>query len=439
MNLLDIVSQYVVMKKSGAASYAGPCPFCNDGKDRFIVWPAGGKNGTGTYYCRICGNKGDVIQFIRDKEGKSYKDACMAVGQEPVKYKRKKDVFIPAADRDSFSPFSAESGLQTPAMPNEQWMEKADKLVEFSNQYLLDNMPDIMQWLDNRGIDDDAVRAYRIGWFPGEKEKNAAFRPRKAWGLPEEKKYNGKPRSLWIPRGLVVPFLQNDRTIKIKIRRPSKDRTPEFDLKYYLLPGSYKGPSIHNHDAQVFVVVEAELDAICVAAHAGDLVGAIGIGTSRCKQYDAISERLRSCLRVLVALDFDAAGSTGFSDWGAEYPAIRWPVPQGKDPGEAHAAGVNIRQWVVAGLPPALTVGRSPGELMERGGVGTIEGSRGGGVDKEGCSKSEYDLLFEKLCELSDWIHNPEAAPETERRAKVPEAMAIMKRLEQLEQRGSTC
>jgi hypothetical protein len=57
----------------------------------------------------------------------------------------------------------------------------------------------------------------------------------------------------------------------------------------------------------------------------------------------------------MVALDVDQAGAQAWQWWKTTFPDCeRWPVPKGKDPGEAFEAGVDIREWVVAGLPEGL-------------------------------------------------------------------------------------
>jgi hypothetical protein len=52
-------------------------------------------------------------------------------------------------------------------------------------------------------------------------------------------------------------------------------------------------------------------------------------------------------------LDRDDAGAKESWTWWAKHfeRAKRWPVAQGKDPSEAYQAGLNLREWVMAGLP----------------------------------------------------------------------------------------
>jgi len=62
-------------------------------------------------------------------------------------------------------------------------------------------------------------------------------------------------------------------------------------------------------------------------------------------------------LRILVALDYDNAGQKAWKWWSHNFKNAKlWPVPDGKDPGEAFEKGINIKEWVKAGLPPAATM-----------------------------------------------------------------------------------
>jgi len=112
----------------------------------------------------------------------------------------------------------------------------------------------------------------------------------------------------------------------------------------------------------VAVVIEAELDAWALFSAAGDLVGAYAIGNSSAKPDAASAARLRRLDLILVATDFDEPDAKGERPgtkaarwWLEQFPqACRWPVPSGKDPGDAFKAGVNLRQWIAAGLPAGL-------------------------------------------------------------------------------------
>src|SRR6266536_77701 len=70
--------RYARVARTRGGEYAGPCPFCG-GTDRFRIWPNRDPHEV-VYWCRQCGKQGDVIQFLRDKEGLSFEEACEKAG-----------------------------------------------------------------------------------------------------------------------------------------------------------------------------------------------------------------------------------------------------------------------------------------------------------------------------------------------------------------------
>lgn len=168
----------------------------------------------------------------------------------------------------------------------------------------------------------------------------------------------------------MVPHLATDdpegTVLRLRIRRPEADRK-EFkqETKYYVIPGSAMDAMVLGREAQAFVVVESELDALMLHYQVGDLIGVVSVQTANVKKIAAaVLDGLREALCILVALDAegkDGAGAKGWQRWAASFPrAKRWPCPVGKDPGEAFAAGANLRTWIMAGLPPVLQPGLLP-------------------------------------------------------------------------------
>lgn len=68
-NILDVVSQYVVLKRSGR-SYSGLCPFHREKSPSFFVSPD-----KQIFHCFGCGEGGDVFGFIRKIENVTFKEA----------------------------------------------------------------------------------------------------------------------------------------------------------------------------------------------------------------------------------------------------------------------------------------------------------------------------------------------------------------------------
>jgi len=342
MNTLDLALHKVKLKKvSGTkgGEWQGPCPACG-GVDRFHAWP-NQNDGRGSYWCRSCEKAGDNIQFLRDFEGLSFKEAC-----------DKLNITIPESPaRCRFEPKQTGKPEFTPDKhipPADIWQEKAEKLIQSSRDNLAKNSETLF-WLSNRGIGRETAENFRLGWIPGEDGKDI-YRARKAWGLPEILKEDGKPRALWIPRGLIIPYIIDGIIHRIRIRRP------EGEPRYYVIPGSSMATMIIERARRAFVVVESELDAITVAAH-NNLAGAVALGSVSAKPDAETYGILQDALQILVAIDYDDAGAKAMKWWQEQFDRCdRWPVPQGKDPGDAYKLGIDLDQWIKTGLLPVLTM-----------------------------------------------------------------------------------
>ena len=68
-NIVDVVSEFVTLHKSGA-NYKGLCPFHNERTPSFFVSPA-----RGTCHCFGCGKGGNSVTFIMEHEQMTYPEA----------------------------------------------------------------------------------------------------------------------------------------------------------------------------------------------------------------------------------------------------------------------------------------------------------------------------------------------------------------------------
>lgn len=364
MDILTLAEKKTKLRKTASThggEWVGPCPACG-GRDRFHVWPdkvdSKRSERVGIYWCRSCGKAGDVIQFLHDFEGMSYPEAFRAIGEEMPSdgLHRYASPRIGNPTRTCTSNPPPEKN--TPA-PSDTWLEKASALVEHAEAELAGS-DYIMKWLAKRGIGKETATGMRLGWLSEDR-----FRSRALWGLPQELKGDGTPKKLWIPGGLVIPLIDGYARIRrIRIRRFT-DQEP----RYVVIPGSAMAGMAHGLPNRAAVIVESELDAIMLAGIAADMAAVVAMGSATAKPTSQLLDELRKCAVVLVALDSDRAGAEAMRWWRENLPASRrWPVPQGKDPGEAFAAGVNIREWVQAGLPQGWFFGPSS--------IGMVSGRR---------------------------------------------------------------
>ncbi|MCK9432117.1 MAG: CHC2 zinc finger domain-containing protein [Candidatus Omnitrophica bacterium] len=375
MNVLDLAQKHVRLRKVASTKggeWQGACPWCG-GNNRFHVWPEQNV-GRGTYWCRSCGKGGDAIKFLRDHDGMTFKEACDYLN---IKMDEKKEYTKPDIRPHEYQP-------REPQTPSELWQAKAEKFTSWAQEQLRQNA-DILSWLSARGITPAAAAKYRLGWNPGEEGKDI-YRHRKAWGLPEIIKENGKPKALWLPIGLVIPQITDGAIQRIRIRRP------EGDPRYYILPGSSSATMILEEKREAFVVVESELDAIA-GASSGELAGAVATGSLEGKPDAAAFSILKNAKQILNALDFGDEGGgkeaakRAIKWWSEHFPKtnIRWPVPQGKDPGEAYQMGIDLEMWIKKGLWPVVL-------LAEKKAVPSIAPARENATADKPAPPSEQEM-----------------------------------------------
>ncbi len=371
MNILDLLSKHNITPRKVSSNkggeYHSACPGCGGGEkdpqgdsDRLLSFPSQGSNGS--WYCRGCSTGGDAIEFLKKFEGMSYPAACDLLDIQMAE--RTSNVQPRTQQPRQFQPRQINS-------PAQAWQQQAAKLVRFAHEQILDNK-DQLDWLAARGIKETTVRRLTLGWHPGENGKAAAYRSRKAWGLPEKEK-GSSADALWIPRGLVIPQIIGGHIARIRIRRPEADRQQFLaDRSYHVMPGSSQAPLLIYQGQKVITVTEAELDAGLIAQECADFTGVVAMGNSTAKPCSVTHQALDQADLVLVALDFDSpdpktgqrAGGQAWQWWAQTYRhAIRWPVPAGKDPGDAYKANVNLRQWLQEPVPSVWLedVAESPG------------------------------------------------------------------------------
>ena len=327
---------------TNGGEYCGACPFCG-GRDRFRVWPY--HNG-GRYWCRRCDKAGDSIQYLRVRRGLSYLDACQLMGTSigpcgPARSRRKSSqAWIP---KDSTAPVA-------------EWQAGINNLIEVFPDFLWSRQGDkIRAWLHDRGLNDATIKVAGLGLNTLNR-----YRDRESWGLSTELNENGRHKKIKISAGLVIPYIVGGNVQRLRVRAME----PNADPKYTIVTGSSTAPMIlfpfdRAHAQACIVVVESDLDAILLNQEAGDLVSVISIGSAAGRPDTLTHTLLMQAETILLALDADEAGAkASWQFWIPTYgeKVKRWPVPVGKDPGEAWQQGFDLRLWIQAGLAPESVV-----------------------------------------------------------------------------------
>ena len=217
-------------------------------------------------------------------------------------------------------------------------------------------------WLrTEKGLGDATIRGARLGLNLAD-----IYAPRASWGLPPSLREDGQERGLWIPGGLVIPLLIGGDVHRLRIRR----NDPGDGSRYVIVSGSSSAPLTLDMERGAAVVVESELDGLLLSQEVGDLAGVVALGNAQAKPDRITHEALTRAAVILISLDTDSTGAkAAWSFWPGTYgdKARRWPTVQGKDASEARGNGLDVRQWIVAGLFGSE-------ERFERFAIQTIDG-----------------------------------------------------------------
>jgi DNA primase len=147
-DIVRVVGDYVSLRKSGAQNYSGLCPFHKEKTPSFSVHAT-----KQFYYCFGCGEKGDVFKFVQKIENVTFPEAVRVVAQ-------KIGVALPKAT------FSSEAEAKD-ARIRTALLDVHERACAFFQECL--RRPEgarAREYLAGRGLDDDAIKKFRIGFAP---------------------------------------------------------------------------------------------------------------------------------------------------------------------------------------------------------------------------------------------------------------------------------
>lgn len=339
MTLHDLLPSLQKVSSASGGEWAGPCPWCG-GKDRFRVWPdhpscsAGGR-----FYCRQCGKTGDAPDFLRERDGLTYPEACAVLGVSltPARQRRRPPETPPSA----WTP-------RPDRLPSEAWRKRGEAFLAHCARHIEAGAG--REALEGRRLTQKTARRFRIGWNPSP-----------IWETPELWGREGEAKKLCLPAGLVVPVFRKDGLLRLKIRRTDAVEVERFG-KWQAVKGGGDGPLVVGKAGLPVVVCEAEIDALYMAQEAGEYVAAVGLGSAANRPTTPVVDLLRAAPLVLVALDRDAGGTDHVPWWLEHFSgAVRWGAVNAKSPGDMEPEA--LRLWVAAGLASL------PGRRMLREGL----------------------------------------------------------------------
>jgi DNA primase len=146
-DIIRVVGEYVQLKQRGM-NHWGLCPFHQEKTPSFSV-----HSGRQWFHCFGCGKSGDVFTFVQQMENISFPEALRLVAQ-------KLDIKLPKMQ------YSSEHEAQD-ARQRAQLIEMHERAcIFFQEQLRRPEAAQARQYLNNRGLSEDTIREFRIGFAP---------------------------------------------------------------------------------------------------------------------------------------------------------------------------------------------------------------------------------------------------------------------------------
>lgn len=328
IDIVTLVSSYIKLDKAGT-NFKGRCPFHNEKTPSFFVSPD-----RGSYYCFGCHAKGDIFTFVQEFEGLDF------IGSLKV-----------LADRAGVTLEQYDKGEKTEKQNLHQVLEQA----VFFYQKRLDDNKEALKYLHGRGLKDETIKEFRIGFAPADwrelfqylLERGVKEKDMLSVGLIKRKEgtdsfYDTFRGRIMFPindsAGRVVGF--SGRILVSDDKSPKYLNSPETLLfnKSDILFGldkAKKGIRLKDYS----ILVEGQMDLV--------MLHQVGIDNTVASSGTALTENhlvklRRLSNRIIMAYDGDSAGFSASNrsaqialSLGMDLKVAQ--MPEGKDPADLAA------------------------------------------------------------------------------------------------------
>lgn len=329
IDIVTLVSAYIKLDKAGT-NFKGRCPFHNEKTPSFFVSPD-----RGNYYCFGCHAKGDIFTFVQEFEGLDFVGSLKVLAEKA------------GVELENYN-----SGEKS---ERDRLFSVLEKAVFFYEKKLSENK-EALDYLHNRGLTDETIKSFRIGFAPMDwrllfdylKEKGVTEKDMLAVGLIKKKDgalsvlssyYDTFRGRIMFPisdsSGRVVGF--SGRILVNDDKSPKYLNTPETELynKSEILFGLDKAKKdIKLKDYSI--LVEGQMDLVMM--HQVGLTNTVASsGTALTEMHLTKLRRLSE--RIMMSFDADSAGFNASDraakialSLGMDLKLVQ--MPEGKDPAD---------------------------------------------------------------------------------------------------------
>ncbi|MFW2381420.1 MAG: DNA primase, partial [Acidimicrobiales bacterium] len=325
-DIVQVVSGYTQLKRVGTR-FTGLCPFHSERSGSFSV-----NAERNLYYCFGCHAKGDVITFVREKEGFDFVEAIEWLAN-------KTGIQLRYTDANQGKDRKRKEHLQELLKEAAQWYH--DLLLKSSAA------APARAYLRERGYTGEIVREFEMGWAPDDWDQLALHLKASNKDLVDA------------GLGLINRRNKQQDWFRARVLFPIKDvRGNHIGFGGRILPGGEGAKYMNSKDSPVYNkssvlygldraksnIVAAEEVVICegytdvIGYHIAGVPRAVATcGTALTERH--VKELKKYCNRVVLSFDGDNAGQNAaarFYEWEKHYDLdVRVvDLPAGVDPGD---------------------------------------------------------------------------------------------------------
>ncbi len=297
VDIVDVIGNYLSLQKKGR-NYVALCPFHDDSHPSMSISPE-----KQIYMCFVCHNGGNVFTFLKNYLKISYIEAVKMVA---------------SMGNVDISEYHLEKRVQPVDQRLEPLYKMHDEANKIYNHYLNTKLAlEAKEYLTNRGITDEIINTFEIGYAPSNDVLLKAFEKMNfdkvamfesgliiESGKGYDRFTNRIMFPLYDPGGRVVGF--SGRIYQTSQNESKYMNSPESDI-------FIKGETLYNYhrvieetrQAGFVIVTEGFMDVI--ALYKAGIKNAVAImGTALTKGQIKLLKRL--CKTVYLCLDGDQAG-----------------------------------------------------------------------------------------------------------------------------------
>ena len=294
-DIVDVVSQYVHLKRSGR-NYFGLCPFHSEKSPSFAVSPD-----KQIFHCFGCGVGGNVIHFISKIEGINFRESLELLAERA-------NITLPQIETTEEE------------QRNLKLKERVFEINKFTAQFYHENLykptaKPAQEYVKKRRLDNNTLKKFQIGYSCNFDELYKAL---KSQGFNDEEIFesklvlrakNGMPNDAFKKR-LMFPIKDvKDRVIAFGGRalddsKPKYINSPDT-ICYNKGRNLYALDVARKTDKDFLIMVEGYMDAVSLHQRGVDNAVA-SLGTALTEKQGRLLKRYKS--KIVIGYDADGAG-----------------------------------------------------------------------------------------------------------------------------------